>query len=281
MGPSEILKRFVEYVNIHLSRIKYRASTKCRYNQLAGADLDLILATLPGFPISEDWNHYRIYNTKFNLTKPINWYFSENNVHTRWPAHHYSDINYRPTNPYGDVRINWELNRLQFLPAMAVSDENLAKTILKDWLEKNPYLHGPAYLASMEVALRWFSIYWAICLFKQPLDAALKQALTGLAVGSGKFIESRLSTHSSAGNHLIVEAVGLFWLGKALESKKIGSKWISKARRILWSRQNVRLTRMEAIRNSLFGIWVSSSMRFFTTCCWKIKTISPIGSDVE
>ena len=234
MGTSEIFKRVVEHILIQSSRIKYRDPARCRYDQLAGADLNLILAALPGCQISNDWKQYRIYNAEFDLTKPINWYFSENNGHTRWPARHYSEINYRPGNPYGDVRINWEINRLQFLPAMTMSDENLARTILMDWLEQNPYLHGPAYIASMEVALRWFSIYWAICLFKNPLNASLKKTLAGLAVGSGKFIESRLSTHSSAGNHLIVEAVGLFWLGKALESSKLGIHWISKARRILW-----------------------------------------------
>ena len=234
MGISEIFKRFAEQINITLSRIKYRDPARCKYEHLAKIDLDLILAALPGFPISDDWKRYRIYNTEFDLTKPINWYFSESNSHTRWPAYHYSEINYRPGNPYGDVRINWELNRLQFLPAMAMSDENLAKTILLDWLEKNPYLHGPAYIASMEVALRWFSIYWAVCLFKKQIGTALVQVLTGLAIASGKFIESRLSTHSSAGNHLIIEAVGLYWLGKALENSQHGTRWIVKARKILW-----------------------------------------------
>lgn len=109
---------------------------------------------------------------------------------------------------------------------MAVAHEDLANNIIVDWLAKNPYLHGPGYLASMEVALRWFSIYWAVCLFNKPLETDLKQDLCGLAVASGRFIESHLSTHSSAGNHLIIEAVGLFWIGKALEKYKMGTSWI-------------------------------------------------------
>ena len=43
-----------------------------------------------------------------------------------------------------------------------------------------------------------------------------------------------LSTHSSAGNHIIIEAVGLFWIGKALYQHKLGKKCLSKARKILW-----------------------------------------------
>jgi hypothetical protein len=54
-----------------------------------------------------------------------------------------------------------------------------------------------------------------------------------LAVASGKFIENRLSTHSSAGNHLIVEAVGLFWIGCALEGSDMASRWMQKSRLIL------------------------------------------------
>ncbi len=234
MEMSEVLKRFIKYINTNISRIRYRDPAKCRYDSLARKDTILILRALPGFAVPVDWKHYWIYNFEFDLTKPFNWHFSENSGNNQWPKCHYSGINYRPGNPHGDVRINWELNRLQFLPAIAISDAKLAECILTDWLEKNPYLHGPAYLASMEVALRWISIYWAICLFKQPISASIEKALTGLAVGVGKFIESRLSTGSSAGNHLIVETVGLFWLGKSLENNKLGIRWISKARRILW-----------------------------------------------
>jgi hypothetical protein len=85
----------------------------------------------------------------------------------------------------------------------------------------------------MEVALRWISIYWAACLLGNSLNPALRQTLTGLATACGSYIENRLSTHSSAGNHLIVEAVGLFWLGKALENRKIGRHWAMKSRAIL------------------------------------------------
>lgn len=232
MSLAEIIKRCSEYVGIYYSQIKYHDPAQWPYSSFACSDATLILHRLPGFPIANNRKHYRIYNFGFDLTQPVDWYFSDRKG-VRWPAYHYSRINYRPGNPYGDVRINWELNRLQFLPSLAVIDDDLTRSIIKDWLMKNPYLHGPGYLASMEVALRWFSIYWAVCLFKRPIERSLMQDLTGLALASGRFIEKRLSTHSSAGNHLIVEAVGLFWLGKALENDGIGFQWITKAREIL------------------------------------------------
>ena len=231
MGLAEISKRFNEHLGIYYSRIKYRDPAKWPYSRFAN-NIALVQHSLPGISVANDWRHFRIYNVEFDLTKAVDWYFSDSGA--RWPAWHYARMNYHPGNPHGDVRINWELSRLQFLPTMAITHEYLAKSIIADWLTKNPYLHGPGYLASMEVALRWFSIYWAVCLFKQPLETSLQQNLAGLAIASGQFIESRLSTHSSAGNHLIVEAVGLFWLGKALENNQLGSGWITTARKILW-----------------------------------------------
>ena len=240
MGLPEILKRLKEHLGIYYSWIKYRNPSQWPYSRFANDGIRLTFLALPSTSLPLDWTYYRIYNFGFDLTKPLDWYFT-GNTNVRWPNCHYAKINYRPGNPYGDVRVNWELSRLQFLPAMAATDEDLAKSILADWLVKNPYLHGPGYLASMEVALRWISIYWAVCLFKEQIKASLRQDLAGLAIASGRFIESRLSTHSSAGNHLIVEAVGLFWIGKALQKEKIGNEWIEKARKILWKQVLVQL----------------------------------------
>ncbi len=238
MSLAEILKRILEYFFIYFSQIRFRNPGKWPYRRFADNDIELIFYHLPHASLKIDWSHYKIFNYEFDLTKPIDWYFTGNKL-TKWPKSASHKINYRPGNPYGDIRINWELNRLQFLPVMSACDGQLAKSIIIDWLEKNPYLHGPSYLNSMEVALRWISIYWAVCLFEKPLEKSFIKDITGLAVASGKFIESHLSTHSSAGNHLIIETVGLAWIGKALESNRIGQKWLAKARKILWE-QTVR-----------------------------------------
>ena len=192
MSLAEMFKRFSEQIGIYHSRVKYRDPTQWPYRRFARNGISLTLHSLPSAPVTNDWAHYRIYNFEFDLTKPLEWDFSEDDS-AQWPACHYARINYRPGNPYGDVRINWELSRLQFLPGMAAAHQDLAKKILVAWLDKNPYLHGPAYLASMEVALRWFSIYWGVCLFEDPLEKPLHDSIAGLAVASGKFIERRLS----------------------------------------------------------------------------------------
>ena len=161
MSLAEVFKRLIENLNIYCSRIKYRNPAQWPYSRFSDDNATLALHSLPGIATTNDWRHYWTYNAEFDLTKPLDWYFSDDGG-LRWPACHYAKIDYRPGNPFGDVRINWELNRMQFLPAIAVTDEDLAKSILADWLIKNPYLHGPSYLSSMEVALRWISIYRAV-----------------------------------------------------------------------------------------------------------------------
>ena len=232
MSAAEVFKRAREQLYISYTRIKYSSPTKCVYRQFSEGSFNVQLQALPSAPVTRDWKHYQIYNYEFDLTQPLDWFFSETNVQKHWPTRHFADINYRPGNPFGDIRINWELSRLQFLPTMAVSNPPLTEHILSDWFEKNPFLYGPGYVASMEVAIRWISIYWAACLLGKSLKPMLHRNLIGLANASGSYIENRLSTHSSSGNHLIVEAVGLFWLGKALEQYKSGRRWIRKAREI-------------------------------------------------
>jgi|GEM_PF-359551 len=231
MPSAEIMKRIGEYLHVCLSYLCYEDTSKCAYDRFVGEGM-LGFYDLTGVALKGDWKNYRVYEREFDLSFPVDWNFSSM-PKSRWPNHHFSRINYRPGNPYGDIRVNWELNRLQFLPAMAAAQPDQAISILSDWLEKNPYLHGPGYLSSMEVALRWISIYWSVCVSGDRLDSRLKTALTGLAASSGKYIEQRLSTYSSAGNHLIIEAVGLFWLGMALKESKPGRRWIEKSRRIL------------------------------------------------
>jgi hypothetical protein len=233
MSVAEVFKRANEQLYINYSRIKFSNPTKCQYSRFSKGTPDIKYRALPGVLINHDWKHYRIYGFEFDLTRSPDWFFSDRGANKQWPLRHFAGINYRPGNLHGDVRFNWELNRLQFLPAMALFDASLTQRLILDWSEKNPFLHGPGYLAAMEVALRWISIYWAACLLGKSLKPAVQKNLTGLAITSGNYIKNRLSTHSSAGNHLIVEAVGLFWLGKALEHWKNGRRWIKEARAIL------------------------------------------------
>jgi hypothetical protein len=233
MGLAEIVKRTVESAGILYSRVKHEDPHKWPYQRFAEGKGGLVIEKLPGYPVDFNSQAIQIHSEIINSTQPIDWQQTDI-PRKKWPIKFWSSINYRPGSPFGDIRKNWELNRLQFLPHLALIDPNLALNVLKSWLRSNPYLHGPAYVASMEVALRWISIYRSVCLMDRYMDRQTKKEVTGLAVASGKYILSRLSTHSSAGNHLIVEAVGLFWMGYALGKDALGKRWRQISRKILW-----------------------------------------------
>jgi len=176
----------------------------------------LTLRTLPDLADGDiaggDPTEWHSYNRVFDLRKPLDWHAAEGE---RWPLRHHARINYRPGNPHGDVRIAWELSRLQFLPALVKTEPALAIWHLTDWLACNPYRIGQAWISAMEVAIRWVSIYRTAC-WLPDVPPRLAADLVGLGRASGRFIESHLSTGSSAGNHLILEALGLVWIGHAL-----------------------------------------------------------------
>ena len=231
MSFGEIAKRLREELTARAWALQYGKGVPIDYRTL-GRNFRLAYAGLPGKTMEPHWTRYRIFNETFDLTRPPDWLRAEKG--NRWPDLFYRRINCRTGNPYGDIRLNWELNRLQFLPGMALTDKVLARRTVEDWLDKNRFLHGPAYLSAMEVALRWISIYRAACWMRESMDDVLRERLAGLAAGSGLYIRNHLSTHSSAGNHLIVEAVGLFWIGRALGESESGKRWIPLGRRILW-----------------------------------------------
>ncbi len=228
MPPGEIWKRLTDEVSSTLNAVRYE-KRKTLYEEL-GVNYKIVLKNLPYGEVARDVRQFSIYGEIVDLTGDIDWHRAPNE---KWPNIFYKKINYRPGNPHGDIRINWELNRLQFLPLLATQDKTLAVQVLSDWLDKNPYLTGPAYVSAMEVALRWISVYRAVCIVGR-LDDLMNRRLAGLAMASGNYIQNRLSTHSSAGNHLVVEALGLFWLGSALSGFYIGKQWMLKGREILW-----------------------------------------------
>jgi hypothetical protein len=145
----------------------------------------------------------------------------------QWPLRPSALLSYRPDNPHGDVRPVWELSRLQFLPGLANADPARAQGVLAHWMRSNPYRWGPNWMSAMEVALRWVSVYRAACLMKLPAD--MEREVVGLGVASGRFISHHLSLGSSAGNHLVAEALGLVWCGVAVGHEA----WIEEGERLL------------------------------------------------
>ncbi|MCX6218955.1 alginate lyase family protein [Spirosoma sp.] len=165
-----------------------------------------------------------IFRYTTNINGPIDWHLDVS-TGLRFPKTYAKDADVR-SGRFGSAKYTWEINRLLFLPQLAVQyrqtgDQkflNQFVAINRSWFAENPYLTGVNWYSNIEVNIRlinWF-ISWNI------LDAS---ALAETNVDFRQFIEAELvpviyqhcvysrtnpSHYSSANNHLISEYSGLF-----------------------------------------------------------------------
>lgn len=166
-----------------------------------------------------------------------------------WPRDTSGKIDYRPGNPTGDVRIVWELNRLQHLVGLAVianEDEarrsaavSLIESHIADWSAANPPGIGVNLVSGMEIALRLMAVLHAYDLVRQWVSESTRLEVARFAAFHANAIPSRLSLYSSAGNHTIAEAVGLLYAGTLLQESPSAA---------LWRRTALQLLRQEVPR---------------------------------
>lgn len=135
-------------------------------------------------------------------------------------------LNYRDPRLVGDVRCLWELNRHSHLVTLAQAfalsgDEKYVatlKTHLDSWIAACPFRLGPNWANALEPAIRL--INWAVAwqllgglhapCFAGSDGAAFRQRWLESIHRHATFVRGFFSLHSSANNHLIGEAAGLF-----------------------------------------------------------------------
>jgi len=126
-----------------------------------------------------------------------------------------------------DVKVPWELSRLQFLPVLGkawrLSNEpryqQAARDVLIDWIRKNPVRAGVNWTIAMEAALRAISI----CLFLElagPLSGKKDSIVGDVTLSLWQhllFIEAHNEfSHLARSNHYLSNIVGLFCLSSFL-----------------------------------------------------------------
>lgn len=129
-------------------------------------------------------------------------------------------MDYRNTKVYGDFKYFWELPRLQHLVLLSkayfLSQDrryaNEVKQQLELFMDQSPFLLGVNWIMPMEAGIRLVSIVWIIAFLKGYLDKEilLLQRLEGLIQSHVYYITQNYAQHSSANNHLVGEAAGVF-----------------------------------------------------------------------
>ena len=131
-----------------------------------------------------------------------------------WPSVPSARLDTRRAHTHGDIRVRWELDRLQWLPSLALRDADRAWHHLRAFCDASPVGFGTPWTCAMEVALRVVSVVRTAA--AQPVPSDLERTVVGLVVASAHYIEGHLSTGSSHGNHTLVEGLGLLWAGTAV-----------------------------------------------------------------
>lgn len=130
---------------------------------------------------------------------------------------------------YKDIKILWEINRLQFLP-LFVNSGQVKKAILifKDWVNKNPYNRGINWNNNLEVAIRGISI---LNFFIKMKDKDLLEEYKYILYAHGLHVYEDIEYTEKCipNNHVIGEAGCLYCLGHFFTNEN----WINKSKVIL------------------------------------------------
>jgi Heparinase II/III-like protein/Heparinase II/III N-terminus len=156
------------------------------------------------------------------------------------------DLNYRDPALVGDIKYLWEPNRHLELVTLAQAwhltrEERYAlgcRTLLDSWFSQCPYPRGVNWCVSLEHAVRL--VNWSFAWFLLGGDAAVifageegrafrKRWLESI-YRHCHFIPRHWSRHSSANNHLLGEATGLFVGALTWPLWRESAEWARKAR---------------------------------------------------
>lgn len=134
-------------------------------------------------------------------------------------------LNYRDERVVGDIKYLWEINRHLELVALAqayrlTADKSYLaglRRLLESWLAQCPYPLGPNWTSALEVAIRlinWSVVWQLIGGVQSPMfrgdDGAFRDRWLQSIYRHMHFIRGNFSRFSSANNHLIGEAAGLY-----------------------------------------------------------------------
>ena len=158
-------------------------------------------------------------------------------------------LDYRDRRRVGEIKYLWELNRhlhlVTLAQAYALSRDPRYLQVLREhltsWFSACPYGRGPNWCSSLEAAIRLinWSIAWQLAggagseLFADSGGRRFRERWLASIHQHARFVHGYYSRHSSANNHLIGEAAGLYIAGLTWPCWPELRRWRAQARRIL------------------------------------------------
>ena len=157
------------------------------------------------------------------LGRPIDWLKDFKSGHA-WPNAPFRRIDVLDLDRPSDVKVPWELSRLQWLipagQAFALSaDDRYAlavRQVIAEWDDANPLAQGVNWACTMDVALRGISLAWLSRTFHAApswRDDDFRFRVLRLLYLTGDFTRRHLEWSDVNGNHLTADAAGLVVMG--------------------------------------------------------------------
>ncbi len=140
----------------------------------------------------------------------------------RWNSHAwYKNIKYGKDDG-ADIKVPWEIGRLQFLLPLAIhgfnnnsfEEQNKVKRYLLDFIIANPPRFGTQWMTSMDVAIRAINLILVLSFYKQNgvqlLNADEQDIVYSYILQHGLHIESNLEfSQGMRGNHYFANIIGV------------------------------------------------------------------------
>lgn len=178
-----------------------------------------------------------------DLARPIDWH-RDQRADKQWAARFSGRMRYVDQHDDSDVKIPWEISRLQWaLPIgqayQLTGAEHLAETvrkILEDWIDENPYAFSINWVVTMEVALRVITWSWLFRAFSRSTawqDVSFRSRFLRTIFLHADFIERNLERSEVNGNHYTANAAGLVFAGLFFGDCRPAERWGDLGWRIL------------------------------------------------
>jgi uncharacterized heparinase superfamily protein len=177
------------------------------------------------------------------LGTPIDWH-TDIKTGVGWQPRFHKDIEYNNLDKPSDVKLPWELSRMQWLMPVAQvylldRDETYAKCVrevIEEWIDANPYAMSVNWSCTMDVALRlmtWTWMFHALHDSKAWNDAGFRGKFLASLYLHGRFVERNLEKSEVNGNHYTADAAGLVFAGLFFGGGRDADRWQRLGWRIL------------------------------------------------
>jgi Heparinase II/III N-terminus/Heparinase II/III-like protein len=188
-------------------------------------------------------HRFTLFSREYELGRSIDWH-RDPQSNLQWPRTHFTHVP-MVIGRGADVRVVWELNRLQHFVTLGrayllTDDERYADEFLlqlASWYEDNPPHFGVNWTTAMEAAIRAVNIVAALEMFRgspNMTDEAIELILKML-ISHGRFIRNNLEfSYRAASNHYLSDLIGLFAIGMTVPELREARGWVSfSARQLL------------------------------------------------